>query len=134
MKSKLMIAALFAFTFLTTGAFAATNKQNANVPFEFHLGDRVMPAGNYTIRQLTAETLEISNDAGSAKSVALTFAAQRTSNETESKLVFRHIGDQYFLVQVWGSNTESGRALVPSRQLQDELKHKGEAPVEMGSK
>jgi hypothetical protein len=133
MKSKLTIAALFAFTFLTTGAFAASNKQTANVPFEFHLGDRVMPAGNYTIRQLTDESLVISNEAGGAKSVALTFSAQRNATETEAKLVFRHIGDQYFLVQVWGTNTELGRALIPSR-LQDELQHKGEAPVEMGSK
>lgn len=133
MKSKLTIAALFAFTFLTTGAFAASNKQTANVPFEFHLGDHVMPAGNYTIRQLTDESLVISNDAAGAKSVALTFPAQRTKDETEAKLVFRHVGDQYFLVQVWGANTETGRALIPSR-LQDELKHKGEMPVEMGSK
>jgi hypothetical protein len=133
MKSKLTIAALFAFTFLTTGAFAASNKQTANVPFEFHLGDRVMPAGNYTIRQLTDESLEISNDTAGAKSVALTFSAQRSEKETEAKLVFRHIGDQYFLVQVWGTNTEVGRELIPSH-LQDELKHKGEASVEMGSK
>jgi hypothetical protein len=133
MKSKLMIAALFAFAFLTTGAFAASNKQTATVPFEFHLGDRVMPAGNYTIRQLTDESLMISNDAAGAKSVALTFSAQRSANETEAKLVFRHIGDQYFLVQVWGANTETGRALIPSR-LQEELKHKGEMPIEMGSK
>ena len=132
MKSKLTIAALFAFTFLTTGAFAAT-KQTANVPFEFHLGDRVMPAGDYTIRQLTDDSLVISNDAVGARSVALTFPAQRAKNEIGAKLVFRHIGDQYFLVQVWGANTESGRALIPTH-LQDELKHKGEAPVEMGSK
>src|SRR4051794_8770681 len=103
MKSKLTIAALFAFTFLTTGAFAASNKQTASVPFEFHLGDRVMPAGNYTIRRLTTESLEISNDAdGGAKGVALTFPTERNANQTEAKLVFRHIGDQYFLVQVWG--------------------------------
>ena len=134
MKNKFTIVALMVFTLLSTAAFAASNTQKVNVPFEFHLGDKVMPAGSYTISALTAQTLLIrSEDKAVQQRVALTFQAERSTSDHEAKLVFRHIGDQYFLVQVWGTGTESGRAILTSR-AQEQMARNTSSSVVMGSK
>jgi hypothetical protein len=132
MKNKLAI--LIAFTLLTTAAFAGSATQKADVPFAFHLGNKVMPAGSYTIRQLTSQSVVIKQEgSGAVSTIALTFSAQRDAKDNGAKLVFDRVGDQYFLVQIWGANTESGKLIASSRS-QEKLERNSQSNIEIGSK
>jgi hypothetical protein len=133
MKNKLMIVALMVFTLLTTAAFAASNTQTANVPFEFHVGDKVMPAGTYHVSQLTSQTLLIRQDGQKAQQVTLTFPADRTGRDGSPKLVFHKVGDQYFLVQVWGAGTDRGQSILSSSSA-ERVARNSVAGAVMGSK
>ena len=134
MKNKFTIVALMVFTLLTTVAFAASDAQTANVPFEFHVGDRVMPAGNYTISQLNPQTLLIREDGKKVQQqVALTFQTDRSGIDNSAKLVFHKVGEQYFLVQVWGANTQVGHEITASSGPERMARMAG-SPTVMGSK
>ena len=134
MKNKFTIVALMILTLLTSAAFAADQAQKVNVPFDFHLGDKVLPAGSYRISALNPQTLLVrAEDMSVQQRVTLTFQTERSNLDTEAKLVFRHIGNEYFLVQVWGAGTATGRAILTSR-AQEQMARNATSNVVMGSK
>jgi hypothetical protein len=99
----------------------------AKVPFDFVLGDKVYPSGEYAIQTVTNEnfSLWIRNDGGE-KSALLPTDPERASEPAEqSKLVFHHIGNAYFLFQIWVKGSEAGRQFRMSNG-EKELISKGE--------
>jgi hypothetical protein len=90
----------------------------ANVPFAFKVGKAQLPAGCYTITTGQQNTIMIRNCNTSA--AVLSPARREYPRETSSKLVFHHLGNQYFLIQIWGVAGSTGMTL-PSSQLEKEL-------------
>jgi len=96
-----LLAVVMAFTTVSAQAQSAMKKQNFKVPFQFNVGDKVFPAGDYTF---TAEnqTIRVQSTNGKSSVIAL---PQRTLGAnpipSRAKLTFRHSGDQYYLSQVW---------------------------------
>ena len=105
---------------------------SVHVPFDFVLGDRVLPAGHYYVRQLTENSPAIiirDADKGEALMVLTNSTDAKGQQPKAPRLVFRRYGDQYFLASVW-INTEAGRALGESRRersLRKELAQAGHA-------
>lgn len=95
----------YVLPFLTMGVvLCALAKANAeelrvNVPFEFVVNGKSLPAATYTIRESLPN-----NKSGvaflSRETGALAIATEYDTNVTGSKLVFHRIGDQYFLSDV----------------------------------
>lgn len=127
MKSRIKCLLLIASAVLSTIAIAQTATVTATIPFEFRLGDKEMPSGTYMIRPIHDNALAFQRQGSQAPVVVLSSAAERTGDKSEGALVFRHIGDHYFLVQVWKSHSGSGRE-VPASKLQQELARNG-APM-----
>jgi hypothetical protein len=106
----------------------------AQIPFDFNVGDRLISAGAYTVKSLTADeaTLRIGN--GKQAATVMTNSAQEKSDGAgRARLVFHRYGDQYFLVAVWGANGP-GRALSESKRergLRKEIQTARNAAVEM---
>ena len=103
---------------LALPALAQSITVKANVPFEFIVSDREMPAGEYTIGSLNNNlVLALRNeDAGTAAlSLSSSVTGPTWQRDAESKLVFRRYGNQYFLAQIWDGSTGSGRALPMTR-------------------
>jgi len=46
----------------------------------------------------------------------LTSNVRAKTRQSESKLVFRQYGDQYFLLQIWEAQDDAGRKLPKSRR------------------
>jgi hypothetical protein len=91
----------------------------AKIPFEFSVGDRILPAGEYRVEQLSPSTMFVvllrrADDGPSA--AALTLGIQANGSQNESKLVFHRYGDHYFLSQIWTEGANVGRQLAPSRR------------------
>jgi hypothetical protein len=84
------------------------------VPFAFQIGDKTLPAGDYSIKQLSADTLVVASTSGEESVIAP--AVGRVENGVNAKpstekLVFRQYGERCFLAQVWMVRGASGREL-----------------------
>ncbi len=93
------------------------HRMRANVPFDFIVGDKTLPAGTYTISKPTLSgTLWIENvDSGESTIVMSTVVNNGVRPNDETKFVFTRYVDQYFLDQVWVVGDVSGDKLVKSR-------------------
>ena len=72
-----------------------------NIPFQFHVGNTTMAAGDYTIQQLDANSasLQISRKDGSAN-VILNMIGATGRVQSMSKLSFHRYGNQYYFAEV----------------------------------
>jgi hypothetical protein len=72
----------------------------ANIPFEFSVGDRLLPAGEYRIQQVNPNSdvamLQIVNANGDAR-VLVRVRSMRARNTNRTALVFNRYGSNYFL-------------------------------------
>lgn len=91
----------------------------ANIPFDFIVADKKLPAGEYSIgleNQKTGDNfLRISGIDGRANAILSTIPVQTLHAKDNGTLVFHQYGDQYFLFQVWPAGSTTGRSLSKSR-------------------
>jgi hypothetical protein len=91
-------------------------RTTVNVPFDFVVGDTVMPAGDYTIVSVSETVLKIT---GETASVFIMTNEKITSQEvSNTKLIFTQENGQHVLHQVWTEGqphahniTHAGRTL-----------------------
>ena len=72
----------------------------ANIPFEFSIGDKLLPAGEYRIQQVNPSSdvamLQIANANGEAR-VLVRVQSMRARDTNRTELVFNRYGSSYFL-------------------------------------
>jgi|SwirhirootsSR2_FD_contig_61_1712935_length_457_multi_4_in_0_out_0_1 hypothetical protein len=120
MKRQLFtVAVLAALTCL--GAYAETKLQ-ADIPFNFSMGDRVLPAGEYRI-VLDHGVLTMREAKGGRAAMALAtqnHAIQPGKNTAgDAVLFFQRYGNEYFLSGLW--TRDSTGLGVPKSVRQKEL-------------
>ena len=129
MRKHMCVGALALSFLVSLAALPAVAKSvdgmRAQIPFDFHVGDRLVPAGAYTVKSITADEqlLRIVSDKGSAATTTNS-ATERGRGEGRARLVFHKYGDQYFLAAIWGSDS-TGRTLSETkreRNLRKELR------------
>jgi len=130
MKRLKQLVVLTTFAVLACAGLHGQNiDMRAAIPFDFHAGDRLMPAGEYVIHERGAWV--ILNDAdGKASGALMTFAAsgRGPAQAQNARLEFNRYGSEYFLSSVWNSFTTDGRQ-VPATTRQKELAKRGDVPV-----
>jgi hypothetical protein len=100
-KRFIQIFAVLSFILpLATIAGAQINKQTQfDIPYDFVVGDKVLPAGEYIVRgandQRTAWV--IAEKGGKRKTVFLLAGTVDSARMNEAKMTFRQYGDRYFL-------------------------------------
>ena len=72
---------------------------SVQVPFEFHLGNKVLPAGGYLILQV-GFGLQICLEGIVCEKMPVTFFAAEKGC-AQARLAFHRYGDENFLSQVW---------------------------------
>jgi len=100
----------------------------AEVPFQFHVGDRTLPAGDYIIHQLNDSNLtvmEISSADGKMSALFDVESAQAKTTPEKSELIFNKYGDQYFLSELFDEGEVDGSRLVTSRDEKRASKESG---------
>ena len=137
MRKSLCVGAL-ALSFLVSSLAAlpaaakSVDGMRARIPFDFHVGGRLVRAGAYTVKSLTADEQVIRLQSGREVATTTTNSAnERGNGEGRARLVFHKYGDQYFLAAVWGPDS-TGRTITASkreRNLRKELQAaRGGAP------
>ena len=93
-------------------------KLRANIPFDFVVGDKKLPAGEYSIGRARQDSddsiLLISSADGRGNAIRLSIPVGSRVLKNEGTLVFHRYGDQYFLSQVWPASASTGRELTRS--------------------
>lgn len=114
-----LLAVMAMFTGVgSTQAQSLADTIKANIPFDFTVGDRQLPAGQYSIDRAQTNVwdlvLAISNSDGRVN--AMTTPVQSFEPQSATKLVFHRYGDQYFLYQIWPAGSLTGRAIPKSHR------------------
>jgi hypothetical protein len=111
MKNLRSILAALAVLLMATAAHAQQTKLSATVPFDFVVGDRAYPAGDYLFSN-NDKVLMITNDGKSE--LILSQACESGKPSADTKLVFQSMGGNYFLRQIWVAGNTRGRELPRS--------------------
>ncbi len=83
----------------------------ANIPFEFTVGDKTLPAGAYDVLAVNTSSDNVVLKIQSRDSKAGAMVRMMTvtaSAQASPKLIFNHHGNQYFFAQAWLDGENSG--------------------------
>ena len=110
---------LTALTLLAWLVVPATQAQSimlkADIPFDFVVGEKRLPSGEYHMKSLSQAVTEIQSKDGRSTVIILTTGIQAGKISDVGKLVFNCYGDYYFLSRIWAPSSDMGRQLPKSR-------------------
>jgi hypothetical protein len=117
MKVVRSILAVFALFFGVSAARAQEGGLQAAVPFNFVAGNKVLPAGHYTLRNWgnSSGVIALKDLDESIDSFSMTTPCSLKQPAKSSKLVFHRVGNEYFLYQVWVEGETTGREFPMSK-------------------
>src|SRR6266436_5453236 len=116
---SLFIALVFVLTMHPTKAQAQiVGNLEADIPFQFHVGNTKLPPGKYTIHVLDNTDLtvmEITSADGSTSALFEVQGTQANSSPVKSELIFDKYGNRYFLAKLFDEGNPSGSQVLESR-------------------
>ena len=110
----LVATAAFVSTGVAVHAQSASSLVRASIPFDFTVGDKTLPAGDYLWQRVwenSDSVMKITSRDGHRSVTFMTHSVIDNKNQTGARLVFRRYGSEYFLAQVWTGFDSSGREL-----------------------
>ena len=109
-----LIATIVLVGSLAVAAQAQTNSRIAliaNIPFQFSIGNKTLPAGEYTVRSISDDSsivvLRIQSRDGRTNARLLTFTVEGKLQK-RARLIFHRYGNQYFFAQAWVDGDSAG--------------------------
>jgi hypothetical protein len=119
MKRIIAIALFAASSLAAAGNLSAQDHMvKANIPFDFTVNNKVLPAGTYTISSLSPYVVEVRNVKGHIAEFSAVHNDDKRS--TTPVLVFQRYGNQYFLHEILATNALNV-AVSPSKREQRRL-------------
>ena len=101
----------------STAVIAQTSgKGIAEVPFNFQVQDRALPAGMYSVSQSNTNGLLMIRNENTGDTIATLAPIRQESKAGEAKLVFRCYSDRCFLAMISFAGDAEGYGLAKSRQ------------------
>jgi len=108
---------------LATAVVSANAQSNAkrvvaDVPFEFSVGYKALPAGTYSVQSIVSagDGLLIQSTDGKISALRLSDETRRIKEKPQARLVFHRYGERYFLAEVWNGFDNTGRQLTKSQE------------------
>ena len=102
----------------TAKAQTNSTELRTNIPFEFSVGNKTMPAGEYTFRctnpNSDLKVMQLFSSHGNASVLLMTSNITRKA-PGDAKLIFNRYGEQYFLAQAWFQADTTGLQTSKSR-------------------
>jgi hypothetical protein len=103
MKRIIAIALFAASSLAAAGNLSAQDHMvKANIPFDFTVSGKVLPAGTYTISSLSPNAIQVRNANGHVAELSIVRDDDKRS--TTPVLVFQRYGNQYFLHEILAAN------------------------------
>jgi len=127
-KIGLLAAIVLATAVVTTQAQSLAYRITVNIPFDFSIAGKTLPAGKYSIGRARVNSddtiLSILDEDGHTKQLRASIPVLTFDAKSKATLVFHRYGDQYFLYQVWSAGETTGRQFLKSsaeREIQRNL-------------
>ena len=115
MKRITAIAFLAIANFALAGtSFAQSTGVRANVPFDFTVGNKLLPAGTYTIKEQSDHLIMITNHDKPIAAISLVNGDSHRS-PNGGKLMFHRYGSQYFLSEILCEQADMNLQLPTSK-------------------
>ena len=115
----LFIALIFAVAMHPSKSQAQIiGKLEADIPFQFQVGNTELPPGQYNIHMLENSDLtimEISSADGKKSAVFDVRDDDANAPPSENELIFNKYGDRYFLSELFDESNPHGSAVIESR-------------------
>ncbi|HEX8843955.1 MAG TPA: hypothetical protein VF791_04900 [Pyrinomonadaceae bacterium] len=121
LKAVTMLISIIALAFMTAVATSAQSRGHslkADIPFDFAVGDKMLPAGEYTVGKASTQddsVISIRSNEGSQSAVRLTNNVQANAPKKRALLIFNRYGNTYFLAQIWTAGSTEGREMLKSK-------------------
>jgi hypothetical protein len=108
----------FAVICLVAGSLHAGTAITAEIPFPFHVGNSILPAGSYTTdtRIASSAVLCLRSADGKTSVMVLSNGVLSASGSTQPRFIFNRYGSEYFLSQVWAGSGGDGHEVVKTRR------------------
>jgi hypothetical protein len=81
-------------------AYAGTAPVRVNIPFAFHAGDAVLPAGEYVLEDMYTNNMKVRSLSGSDSVFVCINRASKLDNVPAFSVSFHRYGDSYFLASL----------------------------------
>jgi len=116
-STKLFASAAFAALLGVAPAFAQMQTTlKANVPFDFVVAGKSLPAGEYAISEKTGSQVMVVRNASTEESVTvMTGSRVNTGSSDDSNLVFHLAGDHYYLATVRTAGETYDRVMIKTK-------------------
>jgi hypothetical protein len=116
MKRTFATALLAGASLMASTGALAQDWQQATVPFDFTVGQRLFPAGTYVITHVSPSTILVRGWKGKELVSALSLIESTSEvHKNPDKLVFHRYGDQYFLSEIRGGLGEVAGTIRTSK-------------------
>jgi len=119
MKKQIMIMAILLGCLIAAGASHAQAQTldpiKADIPFDFYIGEKLLPAGEYPITEKYQGLMEIQRDDGKATAFFITNDSQPRQEPTASELIFNKYGNETFLSRVEERGNPDDAVLLKSK-------------------
>jgi hypothetical protein len=119
MRNKLFIVAasllLLASVANAQANFTFTKGAVANIPFAFSVGEQSYPAGVYTLQIDREKQMVVIRNSDRKSRIFLANNDDIQVAPRKSQLVFRRMGDHFFLTAIWTEGSNQGERLIPGK-------------------
>jgi len=119
MRNKLftVAASLLVLASLATAQanFTFTKGAIANIPFAFSVGEQSYPAGVYTVQIDREKQMVVIRNSDRKSRIFLANNDEIQVAPRKSQLVFRRMGDHFFLTAIWTEGSNQGERLIPGK-------------------
>jgi hypothetical protein len=108
---------LVTFVFLLTAAgYSQQLVLKADVPFEFTVGKKTFPAGEYHVVRTAPHTLSLRDSNGGVLMSVVTEPVLSLISRSNPRLKFETVGGQYILTEVWPEGAHTGYELLAQKR------------------
>ncbi len=96
-------------------SIAQSNGVKANIPFDFTVGNKLLPAGTYTVQAKSGGIVAVKNHDKPITVLTLVQPDGAKSPKDSGVLIFHKYGEQYFLSEILCDAEEMNVAIHPSK-------------------
>jgi hypothetical protein len=111
-------------------SFSFTKAARATIPFSFTVGDQVFPAGVYVAQLDRQNHIVLLRDQDKKARLFLANNDDAKQISRNSQLIFRHLGDRFFLTAVFVGGSSEGERLLPGK-VENELARHESGPAKI---
>jgi len=115
---------LFAVAVPLRAGSILNHEMTVTVAFEFAAGDKLLPAGDYTVQLNPERGTVVLRGEGQKPLMLLTARKESRSAPQRGKLVFQRYGTSFFLNEVWSQDNSTGQTLAPSAREKEMAREK----------